>query len=376
MSYDLKIWSTNKPNFDEDFINHNNLIAVDDLIIYREKEWQIVINSVNKVEDEDIPENISSLLPGICYCTEINLEPISAPKKAQKVLDKISTIIAKSSYGLIVDEQNDTVKTPSGIKRLNPIPKTENKNLMTISWWFINDDEFKKDGLKNFINLIDSNIPEAMPRKYGLYEPCQFKLAEYGKEHFINFMYENYYDTVVWYPCRPFEYIHFGVPNPIGPHKLGFRVGQIHMEFYEEVMKQAGWPLALFRFWLKASDIIKPFFSFINYGPSGSWWWNGIPVKTEGDKGSIAAMIGDPYVDLWPEFMSVATKTSSGLYYVSNIVEEYKDTFPLKIPVPPEIAQPPSKKTYLKSGDVTGVVIIGNEKTYPKIWPFDGPFKE
>jgi superfamily I DNA and RNA helicase len=162
MSYDLQIWSAKKLNFQDEYFQKDSFKQMKDALVYESKDWQIVISESCEVDEEDIVPEIFSLLPGMKYLTEINLEPISAPKNAIKTLKTIAKHIAKLTYGVIVDEQADVILTPSGIKRVENFTVKENKNVVSMSWWFINDSRLRKDGLRELIDLIDLMLPEAM----------------------------------------------------------------------------------------------------------------------------------------------------------------------------------------------------------------------
>ncbi|MBT2756793.1 hypothetical protein J7E71_12590 [Mesobacillus foraminis] len=353
MSYDIGIWSVKKTSFEDEFFKQKNIKWLNTGVVYEGPNWQILVGKPNEILEEDIPEEIFGELPGISYFTEIILEPICAPKRAFQILNKITKILAQSSHGLIEDKQEDTIRTPSGVKRFKNIPVRDEPNIMTMSWWFIDDQKFKKDGFKNFLNLIESMIPEAMPRRYGLSEPPQFKLSDKGKAHFIEFMLKNLHEGVVWYPSKPFKYVHIGISDEIGPTNLGYKSCYIDIEFVEEVMAQPGWALEMRRFWVKASDLLNPFYGEIRSGmsPIQGPWWRGIPKNL-----GASAILGKPYMELWPDFMKKAKQTPKGLYYIENINEVYQDIHSIVGKVPETIVQP------------------RDEEKYSKIWPFEGPF--
>ncbi len=380
MSYDIRIWSANKIDFRDEYLQKIGFKVSESFLIYESKDWQIIISESCEVDEEDIEPEIFSLLPGIKYMIEINLEPIFSPKKAMQLLMATSKYIAKSTSGVIVDEQADIIQTPSGIKRVESFKTSENKKSISMSWWFNDDSKLRKDGLRELINLIDLMIPEAMPRRYDLYEPPKYKYSETGKEHFIQFMYDNLTEGVVWYPNKPFEFVSIISFDDLGPTHLGYRFGYIVIDFYEEVMKQAGWPLTLKRFWLKASEIINPVFGHVISGME--WrccWWNGIPRELE-----KAVIIGHhPYIELWPQFTTKANKTESGLYYIENIIENNIDMDlieidedliePEKVPYPPGIsiyASSEEKEAWEKACDEA------RKNKYPEVWPFEEPFKK
>ncbi|MDQ0245133.1 hypothetical protein J2S09_002709 [Bacillus fengqiuensis] len=352
MSYDISIWSVNKTSFENEIFNQESIKQQNQGIIFEGPNWQITIGNPQEVMEEDIPEEVVGQLPGIKYFTEIILEPLGAPKRAFQILKKISKILAQSSHGIIFDERG-TISSPTSVKRLETIKVKDDPDCLQMTWWFMKDHTFIKDGFKAFLEFIESTLPEALPRRYGIYEPPQFKLAEKGKEHFIQFLSEHIHEVIVWYPSKPFTYITIRIPPKIGATREGFRASYITMEFLEEVMNQPGWPTELKRFWLKASDQLQPFYGEMRKAKFsiGDMWWKGFPKKL-----GNAAIIGKPYIDLWPEFIKEAKQTDSGLFYIENIKKDYLDLHSIISEVPEDLVQPKTKKKHSRN------------------WPFEGPF--
>ncbi|MEH7126557.1 hypothetical protein V7127_25540 [Bacillus sp. JJ1773] len=353
MSYDNSIWSVNKTSFENEFFNQENIKWENDGIIFNGGSWQIMISNPHEVMAEDIPEEVFGELPGISYFTELILEPIGAPKRAFQILKKISKILAQSSHGVIFDEQEGTISSPSGVKRLENVLVKEDPSFLQMTWWFIDDNTFKKTGFEALLNLIESTMPEAMPRRYGLYEPPQFKISDKGKEHFIEFISASLHEGVVWYPSKPFTDVHIGIPDKVGPTREGFRSCYISIDFLEEVMVQPGWPLEIKRFWLKTSELLNSFYGEVRRGwsPVSAWWWRGLPKKL-----GNAAILGKPYIDLWPDFVNKAKQTENGLFYIENIKQDYQDLHSIITEIPEDIVQPKNKQKHSRN------------------WPFEGPF--
>ncbi|MFJ8258499.1 hypothetical protein ACIQ4Z_14695 [Peribacillus asahii] len=303
--------------------------------------------------EEDIPEEVVGQLPGIKYFTEIILEPFDAPKRALQLVKKMTKILTQPSHGVVVDEQEGTILSLSGVKRLKTMSPKDDSSFLQMTWWFMNDYTFIKDGLDTFLDVMEATMPEALPRRYGVYEPPQFKWAEKGKEHFIQFVSENLHEGIVWYPSKPFTDVHIGIPDKVGPTREGFRSCYISIDFLEEVMGQPGWPLEIKRFWLKTSELLNPFYGEIRRGwsPVSGWWWRGLPKRL-----GNAAILGKPYIDLWPDFIKEAKQTKGGLFYIENINEDYQDLHSIIAEVPEDIVQPKNKKKYSRK------------------WPFEGPF--
>jgi hypothetical protein len=218
--------------------------------------------------------------------------------------------------------------------------------------------------------VFELYMPEALPRRYGLWEPPQFKLAEHGREHFLSFLHENLREMVVWYANRPFTYVFLLIPPKVGGTWQGYRCCWLELELQARVLQASGWALALKRLWLAVAGVVSPFFAEIREGPSPvkAWWWNGIPCPL-----GFAAMIGPPYNELWPAFVAASKRTPPNLFFVETIRERK----PLSIIPPADIAQP---KTPDLPRTITAAQLADYERLtamrYPPVWPFSEPFEK
>lgn len=141
-------------------------------MLYSQRSWQISIHPSVRVLPEDIPAEVSPVLPGIGYLTELNLSPINAPESAKKFALRAASAIAKGSHGVVFDPQEDALVLPTGIRRYAKPAPDENASVMRFSWWFVDGPltENKFDGL---LDALVADLPEAMPRRYGEFEPPQ-----------------------------------------------------------------------------------------------------------------------------------------------------------------------------------------------------------
>jgi hypothetical protein len=229
------------------------------------------------------------------------------------------------------------------------------------------------------LDLFQRTLPEILPRRYGLWEPPQFKLATDGIDHLRDFLTKNLRDTVVWYCHKPCQYLFKSIPDRVGATPRGFRCGRLTINVDGKAAGDRAWRVELTRLWLAVADLIQPFYAEIRTGecPTRSWWWNGIPTARPS-----ALLIGKPYVELWPDFVSAARTPLTGLHYREHFVETATDGGEDRIPSPPvSIAQPPEpvRQTVFdpsKPEDVAAMRASMFEvriSPYPEVWPFDGP---
>lgn len=342
------------------------------------RNWQIVCGLPDEVEPEDVPEQVATSLPGIRYLTELVLEPLHAPESAKKEILAAARLIAKSSHGVVLDRQTDELTTPKGVKRFVPEVRSERFALLELDWWFQGDRIFTAEAMGRLLNIFATALPEALPKRYGSYEPPQHKLAEMGMDHLSNFLLENLDESLVLYPHRPFMGLTFSCTKEAQHPRLGFRCHRISLECEASAISQPGWQEGLRRLWLQVCRELKPFYSEVRtlngyerigatYGsdmktevhPIYSWFWRGIPRKL-----GHAIAVGNPYLNLWPE---VVSKGQSHGEFVSLDAGEWTAGKDLTIQAPEGICQkwtPAYEKT--KFGWSINWV-----KEYPETWPFE-----
>jgi hypothetical protein len=370
MSYDLQIYSCSEPNVElvrlaveEGFERSGNAFSL------RGKNWQLIFHSADKVEPEDIPASIFRELPGIAYLTLANLEGAASVADRAKVI-RIAKKFARATRGVLVNPQDDTIETARGLKRVDLANASKEEGALKLSWWFEDPDSFEKTGYARLVEVFESYMPEALPRRYGLWEPPQFKFAEQGREHFLSFFLENLRKGIVWYANHPFSFVFVSIPPKVGGTWQGYRSCRLQLQIQSRVLSATGWPLALKRLWLAVAQIVSPFFAEIRDGNDlvKSWWWNGIP-RTLG----LATMIGAPYDKLWPDFVAAGKSASPNLFFIETI-EERKS---LSIIPPDEIVQP--KMPDLPRTTLATELAAYEKLTamrYPMVWPFCEPFEK
>jgi hypothetical protein len=369
MSYDLQIYTCREPDAElARLAMEEGFERKDDAFLFRSKDGQIIFCPAGKVEAEDIPVAVFRELPGIGYLVEANIEgnpPVADRKKAVRLAKNL----ARAARGVLVNPQEDTIETARGAKRVDlaGIPKEESD--LKLSWWFEDADSFEKNGYARLFEVFESNMPEALPRRYGLWEPPQFKYAEKGREHFLSFYRENLREGIVWDSNHPFSYVFNSIPPKVGGTWQGYRSCRLQIFLQSRVLQAPGWPLALKRLWLAVAQIVSPFFAEIREGPDlvKAWWWNGIPPVL-----GLATMIGPPYDKLWPDFVAAAKNLSPNLYYMDTIIERK----PLTIAPPSDIMQPKEPEVPRTFTSAELRAYMTEKRKYPKLWPFCEPFEK
>ncbi|MGN6366822.1 MAG: hypothetical protein ACTHN5_00895 [Phycisphaerae bacterium] len=380
MSYDLHVWSV-RP-FEQKYLRKAAEWeqSGDGGCMYARGGWQIVINASDVVLPEDVPEEVAGLLPGIGYLTELNLEG-DAPEKAEALLMSTAKEIAKGAHGVIEDPQEDEVITPAGVKRFVPAKKGANFSVLNFSWWFLSDSLGTDAGREAFVGLLEKLLPEALPKRYGLWEPPQHHYEKTGRAHLLKFMAEHLAEMMVWYPQRPVATCSVRHAEPLGASFQGFRTHRVEIEVQKGVLEQPGWPLTLQRLWREMPRLLKPIYGEVRteggFSRSGggavwidasmlqegypetnrSWFFRGIPRKL-----GHAVVLGTEYQREWPEFVKQAEMDHGYAFASTENWGSDEDLMTKLGGVPKRIALLPGEG-------------MGKGQEYPEVWPFGAQFK-
>jgi len=78
---------------------------------HQEKRWQLVICQSDRLLPEEVPNEVASLLPGIEYLTELNLEG-QAPGGGYKLAQSTANDLARAAHDVVADPQESFFRLP------------------------------------------------------------------------------------------------------------------------------------------------------------------------------------------------------------------------------------------------------------------------
>ena len=272
---------------------------------------------------------------------------------------KVAKLIAKFGHGVIENPQTDEIILPSGVKRVQAIEKTERFSIIELSWWFNNEVLRDRQNLIILLQEIERTIPEALPRRYGVYEPPQERFL--GIDELASYLLDHMNEQIVWYPSRPVIYVNLSVPSVIGPTRMGYRFGQFSIEIDSAVLTMPGWKTSIQRLFKNISLILNPFYGdiFIIDGfirsrngywvdgmtgkhPIVSWWWNGFPRKA-----SLGLVIGEPLLS-YVKIERNHIKLNNGCNLFVKTEDDNNELYQ-GIYIPESLFQPEAKGRYPKN---------------------------
>ena len=376
MSYDLRVWGRKTANLAECLPPSQGWTERADGWALEKRSWQIVVSGPQHVEPEDVPADAADALPGLTVLVEISLEPGAAPRAAHSTLLSRARAVACALAGLVEDPQEGSVTLARGEKRYAKPKREERFAVVDLSWWFVASPLRTAGGTAELIRILSSHLPEAVPRRYGLWEPPQYTTHETGPEALADFMRENLDNSAVFYPTRPVVGFSLSDCDAQEHPWLGFRSNRLSIQLEIEALRQPGWERAAKRLWRDVSRLLQPFYGEARvlsgltwFGattgsdvktdvhPVRSWFWRGIP-PTPG----LAIVLGPPYAALWP---MVDAERSGKLVFVAH--PDWSSGESLHLQVPSELAQ--RWEPSWMQGEHGGYTVNWCDE-YPSTWPF------
>lgn len=305
MSYDLNIWSCQRVEADQKEIKIG--------------EYTISIDESVVVEPEDVPVDALLSLSEIKYLTSLHLQPYTEEKTVVDKAIRYSKKLAKEFNGVVENPQheNEVLLTQ---KRKTFTQKTRDADIISICW-YMDSQQSLSNHLEGFVDLLEKYLPHALPRRYGSFEPPEFKYSETGRVHLIKFLNDEHFPVI--YCTKPITYIFLSdayVDNKKFKIKE-YRCNKIEIQMLKEAYLEQNWQFAVKRLFKEVAKLFKPFYAEIVDEKENmvcSWWWKGIPAK----RGN-PIIIGEPYSVLLGN-LPKENELETGLYYFENDIQEIK----------------------------------------------------
>ena len=363
MSYEIEIWCTQTVPLPADLLSSEQWLRQKGIWVRRGRGWHIVIDDAISVDPEDVPEQIGALLPGIAHLIRISVEPSHAPKTAHQLLMRSARSLAKAGHGAIYDPQDDSLALGAGVKKFAPTRKAELDQTLMLSWWFGPDALATKAGFEELVQLLRRHLPDALPRRYGTFEPPEHRLSETGEAHLVKFLAtEGKAFMPVLFPHRPVTDFSIHLPDQYGQSIKwgGFRANTISIQILAAALRQPGWERQIRHFWQQMCEFLQPFYGDVRHmagvqpHPVRAWFWRGFP-RTCG----VAAVVGHPYLNLWPQGEDIRKAGGSLAYLSSQSWSEGADVFAAMGGIPADLVNPNDN--------------YWGTELYPSAWPFDLP---
>lgn len=185
MSYDLAVYSTEP-------LTHDQMSAVveasDDLVIGgwsqnspgnpfvftinrgKRKAYCFTVEGPYSLEPEDVPEDVTAIVLGASHLYSVLVEG-SANASAPHAI-RFAKRLAKEGMGALLNPQTEEIWPPTSRRRVARPDRGSKIDVVGARWCHLLD-EIPHDFPDRFLRIARRHLPEALPLRFGSYEPRQ-----------------------------------------------------------------------------------------------------------------------------------------------------------------------------------------------------------
>jgi hypothetical protein len=211
VSYDLEIATREPPEVAqiEAWAGEKGLVVVPEgdasLVVEnpsaRGEQYLFLVELAVPAEAEDFSEETAGACLAPKWMTEVQV-PYSVPKKAIELGRSLARHLAESYEGAAFDRQDDRLLHPRGKPhRVGARQSEENTELVKVEWFLPR--ERWAEAPATLLHLLRRRCPEALPRRYGRFEPPQGRFDLQDPSPFIRFVLDEEEGDGFWFSGRP-----------------------------------------------------------------------------------------------------------------------------------------------------------------------------
>jgi hypothetical protein len=248
------------------------------------------------VEVEDVPEEVTAVLLAPAFMYELLVEGSSPTETPHAV--RFARRLAQACSGVVLDQQTGQTWA-RGQLRTPPAAQPGLIDVMEVDW-YVRGDSDRRNAARAWLDLTRRYLPEALPRRFGTYEPLPMKFSADDPGAFI--------DAV----CAADGSLFFKASSPCieGSITGGTRTWQVvshNLSFHREALRNLRWRDALRRLFLGFAVETDAFFAVAQVQRGLQWsgrtvWFGPEAEKTVylAARGAWAGLL--PYPPWWAWF--------------------------------------------------------------------------
>jgi hypothetical protein len=204
------------------------------------------------IEAEDVPEEITAAMLEPSYMYELLVEGSSATEVPHAV--RFARRLAEATNGVLLDQQIGKTWHRGQLRHCAPVQRGT-IDIVDIRW-YVRASASGPDAAAAWLELAATLLPEALPRRFGTYEPLALKLDRDGPEAFVQVV-ATEADSVFFKAAKPCIEGHLagGDPSPkafVTSHSLCL---------HREPLNHPSWQRALRRLFVAYAERTGSFFA-------------------------------------------------------------------------------------------------------------------
>lgn len=318
----------------------------------------IRIDGPYRVEEEDLSDNYLPVLGKRRLLYRIHLEGELTLSDQAAVEIWLDAILAETN-GVLIDLQTERFEMSNKSGQFQLEARQRNENGM-MTFYFEDGEKFYQSGFEQLLQVISVLMPEAIPSRFGYYEPLQDRVNDNDLSQLISsFKHE---PNIFMKSKAPFSNIYMSVPckkwfehhHPQHFIRRLFILGKLSFELRPKLFASPADFERLKALFEKICLLLNVVYAEIVETDSiGSWFWYGLP-----DKQAHTICLGAAYQSAWPSFLKTGYKLGDHHHIVTT------DRFGNRPPCPPKNLIAPDQKDKNPGG----------KPDYAPVFPFDYEF--
>jgi len=170
----------------------------------------VTVDGPLAAEPDDLAEPLAAAVLAPRWLTTLSI-PVDAPARRREQLRTLGRGLAREYAGAAFDPQADEVIWPRGKPKRAPAGKAEKTSIVNLEWYV--DAERWADAAAALLGVMARRCPEALPTRYGVFEPPQGRYDPAAPEAFTALARD---DSAFWFASRPFFGGHTFPPDRLG----------------------------------------------------------------------------------------------------------------------------------------------------------------
>lgn len=318
-------------------------------------DCNVRVDGPDFVEDEDLPVNYLPILGKKRVLFTIHLEGgLTSPDRT--AVDAWLGKIISETKGVLVDLQTERFETPTRSGQLDALDFQPNDSGW-MSFYFEDGEVFYETGFEGMLEDIAQLMPEALPVRYGEYEPLQSRVEDGDLSELVSSFKADtgtllkskapFGDILVTVPCKK-TFENWGPKHFV---RREFLLGNVHFEVRPKLFTNPADFIRLKKVFEKLCVRLDVVYAHITRTNTwGSWFWYGLP-----DHQAHTICLGPAYQSVWTELLNHGRSIGTHHHLVST------DRFGNEPPRPPKNLVAPSQKHQNPGG----------KPNYADVFPFD-----
>ncbi|TXK19507.1 hypothetical protein [Homoserinibacter sp. GY 40078] len=216
-----------------------------------------------RVEEEDLPDEVVSRSVRFSFQVDVLVEGSTSASIART--RKLIRAIVRALGGMSWDPQTDAID-PAGARRSTTPEPAGLVDLVEFGWYAPS----RIDVASQYLASVGRYLPEAAPRRFGSFEPLQYRLDRDGPSRFIS---ESADDDL----------LHFSGTKPVldGSIGAGSRGTTVHLSVLAASLHEAQWRDPLQALFLDLAQRLDCFFAVAEVVRNFTWSGSQIRVGPE-----------------------------------------------------------------------------------------------